>query len=175
MNNLIAKVPAIVKRSPIESALIAVIILVLSYVLAPLSAKAVGLVTPEEDRAVALTVAAMQNQTVPYGQLPQSKLRGPYYVMQVPATAYNSVPWQTDDTPFITASGSHVRHGVIAANFLPIGTHITIPEIYGDQVFVVEDRMNPRYHERIDIWMESIPDARAFGLKNVTIHVYTGS
>ncbi len=175
MTNLITRIPAIIKRSPVESALVAVILIVLSYVLVPLSAKAVAVVNPVEDRSVALTVAAMQNQTVAYGQLPDSKLRGTYYVKTVPATAYNSVPGQTDDTPFITASGTHTRPGVIAANFLPIGTHLTIPDIYGDQVFIVEDRMNSRYDERIDIWMESVSDARQFGLKNVTIHVYPES
>src|SRR4030042_3654518 len=37
-------------------------------------------------------------------------------------TAYSSTPEETDDTPFITASGNYVRPGVIAANFLPFGT-----------------------------------------------------
>ena len=32
-------------------------------------------------------------------------------------TAYSSTPEETDSTPFITASGSHVRNGVAAANF----------------------------------------------------------
>src|SRR3989338_7794857 len=31
-------------------------------------------------------------------------------------TAYSSEVRQTDDTPFTTASGSHVRYGVVAAN-----------------------------------------------------------
>jgi len=83
-------------------------------------------------RSTELEVAAMKNVTMPFGQLPDADLRNPTYVMRVTATAYNSVPEQTDDTPFITASGSHVRMGVIAANFLPMGTLVKIPDYFGD-------------------------------------------
>ena len=37
-------------------------------------------------------------------------------------TAYSSTPEETDDTPFVTASGTSVRDGVIATNFLEFGT-----------------------------------------------------
>ncbi|MBT3230720.1 3D domain-containing protein [Candidatus Uhrbacteria bacterium] len=104
--------------------------------------------------------------------MPASDLRGPAYTITVPATAYNSLPWQTDDTPFITASGTTTRHGVLAANFLPIGTRVKIPEIYGDDIFIVEDRMNSRYWERVDIWMEEYDDAIEFGYQNINIEVY---
>jgi 3D (Asp-Asp-Asp) domain-containing protein len=172
MVNLFSQVPGFIRRSPVECLGIAVLLVILSYVIVPLTAgaKSAG---QAEDRAAALTVAAMQNETVPFGQLPDARLRGPYYVKTVVASAYNSVPEQTDDTPFITASGTHVRHGVIAANFLPIGTHVTIPDIYGDEIFVVEDRMNERYQNNIDIWMESIADAKQFGRRSVKIYVYT--
>ena len=33
----------------------------------------------------------------------------------------------------------------IAANFLPLGTQVKIPELFGDKVLVVHDRMNSRY------------------------------
>lgn len=174
MVNLFAQVPDFIRRSPFECLAIAVLLIVLSYIIVPLTA---GATEAEvlEDRATALFVAAMQNETAAYGQLPVSKLRGPYYVQTVEASAYNSEVAQTDDTPFITASGTTVRHGVIAANFLPIGTLITIPDIYGDEIFVVEDRMNPRYTNTIDIWMESKDDAKRFGRRTVKIYVYTES
>lgn len=173
MKTLITQVPKLIKRSPVESALIAVILVVLSYVVVPFNAGAQAAGT-NQDEAVALTVAAMQNETEPFGQLPQAKLRGEYYVKRVTASAYNSLPEQTDDTPFITASGTHVRDGVLAANFLPIGTLVTIPDMYGDKVFVVEDRMNARYQNNVDIWMESYAEAKKFGRRSVEIHVYTG-
>lgn len=86
-------------------------------------------------------------------------------------TAYSSTPDQTDETPLITASGSHVRDGVIATNFLPIGTKIRLPTIYGDKIFVVEDRMNERYYYRADVWMRTREEAKQFGLKNAPIEV----
>lgn len=92
--------------------------------------------------------------------------------MRVPMTAYSSTPDQTDDTPFITASGTHVRDGILAANFLPIGTRVKIPSHFGDKIFVVEDRMNARYNIRADIWMESRDAAKMWGIKYVTLEVY---
>jgi 3D (Asp-Asp-Asp) domain-containing protein len=173
MFSLLAQVPAFIRRSPIESLLVAALLVVLSYVIVPLTADATA-PEPEEDRATPLFIAAMQNETVPYGHLPVAKLRGPFYTKIVVASAYNSLPEQTDSTPFITASGTHVRHGVVAANFLPIGTLITIPDYYGDEIFVVEDRMNARYKNNIDIWMESVSEAKKFGRRSVRINVYTG-
>lgn len=123
-------------------------------------------------KAVALQVAAMQNGLLPFGRLPDPPKPAWKRRLVVPATAYNSDPWQTDDTPFITASGSHVRDGVIAANFLPIGTKVRIPRLYGDKEFVVEDRMNERYPLAVDIWMESREEARKLGRRNVLIEVY---
>ncbi len=92
--------------------------------------------------------------------------------IKVVITAYSSTPDQTDNTPFVTASGKHVRAGIIANNMLPFGTKVKIPKLYGDQVFVVEDRMNRKksnYH--IDIWMPSRPLAVNFGVKTAEIEV----
>jgi len=89
----------------------------------------------------------------------------------VSASAYSSEVWQTDSTPFITAANTHVRDGVVAANFLPFGTLIRIPELYGDKIFIVEDRMNSRYWYNVDVWFADTPLAKAFGRKTVTIEV----
>jgi 3D (Asp-Asp-Asp) domain-containing protein len=88
----------------------------------------------------------------------------------VDATAYNSIEWQTDSTPWITALGTRCREGVIAANFLPFGTKVLI-DGFGDQVFVVEDRMNKRYKKRIDIWMKEYNDAIKFGRQKIKFYV----
>lgn len=105
--------------------------------------------------------------------LPVASDRAPRKVTTVVATAYNSLPWQTDDTPEITASGTRTRHGVVAANFLRIGTRVRFPEVYGDTVFVVEDRMNQKYGRgRVDIWMEEYRDAKVFGAKRLTMEVF---
>ena len=87
-------------------------------------------------------------------------------------TGYSSTPDQTDDTPFITASGKKVTDGIIANNMLPFGTKIRIPELYGDKVFTVQDRMHQRkglYHA--DIWFSERSDAKSFGAKLASIEV----
>jgi len=95
----------------------------------------------------------------------------------VQASGYSSTPDQTDSTPFTTASGEHVRDGIIAANIyvngrrIPFGTLVRIPAIYGDKVFVVEDRMNVRYQNNIDIWFPERQLAKEFGRKKVTIEI----
>lgn len=105
--------------------------------------------------------------------LPVAPDRAPRKVTTVVATAYNSLAWQTDNTPFVTASGTHTRHGVVAANFLPIGAHVRFPDVYGDTIFVVEDRMNKKYYRgRVDIWMEGLKDARVFGAKRLKMEVF---
>jgi len=106
--------------------------------------------------------------------LPLSSPLGPERVMKtlrVFVTAYSSTPEQTDDTPFVTASGKQVREGIVATNLLPLGTKIKIPEIYGNKVFVVEDRMNPRNNQHVDIWFPTYWEAKYFGIKRVSIVV----
>lgn len=91
--------------------------------------------------------------------------------MTVHITGYSSTPDQTDDTPFITAAGTHVRDGIVAANFVPLYTRIKIPELFGEKVFVVEDRMNRRFQNRVDIWFPDRASARKFGIKQAEIVV----
>lgn len=88
---------------------------------------------------------------------------------QVVATAYSSTVDQTDSSPFITASGTHVHDGTIAANFLKFGTKVMIPAIYGEKIFTVEDRM--RDSHKIDVWFPSREQAIRFGVKRTTIMV----
>ena len=92
--------------------------------------------------------------------------------MPVVITAYSSSVWQTDSTPFITASNTEVRDGIIANNYLPFGTRIRIPEIYGDKIFVVEDRMHrSKSKYQIDIWFSSYTEAKEFGAQRSYIEI----
>lgn len=86
-------------------------------------------------------------------------------------TAYSSTPEETDSTPFITASGNYVRVGVAAANFLPFGARFKMPELFGEQVFVVEDRMHKRFNDRIDIWFSSKEEAKNFGKRLARVEI----
>ncbi|MCH7493029.1 3D domain-containing protein [Patescibacteria group bacterium] len=86
-------------------------------------------------------------------------------------TAYSSTPDQTSGDPFITASGTKVHNGTIAANFLPIGTKVRFPDHFGTKIFVVEDRMSQRYWEKADIWMETREEAIQWGVQYIRMEI----
>jgi 3D (Asp-Asp-Asp) domain-containing protein len=90
-------------------------------------------------------------------------------------TAYNSDVSQCDASPCITANGFNVcKHGIedtVAVNFLPFGTKIRIPDLFGDRIFTVRDRMNSRFQKTIDIWMKDRTKAIKFGVKIAKIEV----
>lgn len=95
--------------------------------------------------------------------------------LTVMATAYSSTAAQTDSSPCTTANGYNVckanKENVVAANFLPFGTKVKFPEVYGDKIFTVQDRMNRRFSKRIDFWMKTTNKARQFGVKQVKVQV----
>lgn len=105
---------------------------------------------------------------------PKTKAKAPDKKILAVITAYSSTVDQCDDDPFVAASGKRVYDGMIAANFLPFGTKIKIPSLYGDKIFTVDDRMNARYgYGRMDIWMDAPrSEVNAFGVKRVEIEVY---
>ena len=71
-------------------------------------------------------------------------------------SAYSSEPEQTDDTPFVTASGKWVDRTVVANNCLPFGTTVIIDQ----EIYQVNDRMNTRYGcDHFDIWVGSRAEA----------------
>ena len=158
--------------------IIAFIVVASSYVFFPRLANAdmemdnVGFNT----ETVSLIIASMQNATEETGRLPVSSDAPARRHYTIPMTAYTSEVGQTDSTPCITASGLDVCErgieNVVAANFLPLGTRVKIPELYGDRVFYVEDRMNARYHYKMDVWLQDLAQAKAFGVQYTTIEVF---
>lgn len=86
-------------------------------------------------------------------------------------TAYSSTVDQCDSSPFYTASGTHVHNGTIASNFLKFGTKVRFPSVYGDRIFIVEDRMNSRFNSRVDIWFPTRQEAKSFGAKRLEIEI----
>jgi len=114
-------------------------------------------------------LTVQENSLLPSSPLPEPKVSK---TIKVIITAYSSTPEETDDTPFITAANTMVRDGIIANNLLPFGTKIRIPELYGDKIFTVEDRMSSKkgyYH--FDIWFPSKEEAKEFGAKLTHIEV----
>jgi len=95
---------------------------------------------------------------------------------QVTASAFNSVSWQTDGDPQITAFGDSLKPGMkciaVSRNLLQEGfKHNTPVKIEGlEGVFLVKDKMNRRYKDKIDIYMGTdVEAARQWGRKKVRI------
>jgi len=121
------------------------------------------------DTAVPGLLTIQGNSLMANSPLPAPKV---VKTIKMVTTAYSSTVQQTDDTPFITAAGTWVRDGIVANNLLSFGTKIRMPELYGDKVFVVEDRMNKKkgdYH--IDIWFPSYSEAKNFGAKITYVEI----
>lgn len=125
----------------------------------------------------------------------------PVYAYAVTLTAYNAVPGQTDDDPFITASGSFANPEVVAARSrdfadkLPFGTVIEIDGTNAEGKYcnfdavssligyrVIADTMNARHENHIDVLLpvsakvpfqeKSVSAARVLGgCKNVVVKV----
>lgn len=100
----------------------------------------------------------------------------------VDATAYNSVPEQSDDTPTLTASGARLRPGMKALAVsrdlvelgLDFGTRVRIEGLPGE--WIVLDRMHRRWRRKIDLYMGTdVEAARAWGIRRVRIHWDAGS
>jgi len=95
----------------------------------------------------------------------------------VTATAYNSLPAQTDAEPQLGAWGDPISPGMkviaVSHDLLEAGldrhTPVKIEGLPGE--FVVLDKMNKRWEMRIDIYMgNDIEAARAWGKRRVEIN-----
>ncbi len=143
--------------------------------------KTLGMVVLEGNTDKMLLVDQMHAETQKEPVLLSQEVAAPYpegarpdKIVKAVITAYTSTPDQTDSTPDIAASGKKVYDGMIAANWLPFGTKIKIPALYGDKVFTVDDRMNSRYgYGRLDVWLDTTKnEAKKFGVKRVEVHVF---
>jgi 3D (Asp-Asp-Asp) domain-containing protein len=97
-------------------------------------------------------------------------------VLHLTATAYNSVPEQTNSEPNIAAWGDSLTPGVraiaVSRDLLDIGlTRGAEVEIEGmPGTYRVLDKMGRRWTRRIDIYMgEDIQAAREWGVRKVKI------
>jgi len=94
----------------------------------------------------------------------------------VTATAYNSLGYQTEGDPQITAWGDTLTPGMnaiaVSRDLLKLGLDYNEKvKIEGfDSVFLVKDKMHYRWHNRIDIYMgENAQKAKKFGRKKLNI------
>ncbi|PIZ99024.1 MAG: hypothetical protein COX77_02740 [Candidatus Komeilibacteria bacterium CG_4_10_14_0_2_um_filter_37_10] len=111
-------------------------------------------------------------------RLPDIKERAPRQSVKITVTAYTSQIAQTDNSPCITASGLDVcqrnAEDIIATNYryLPFGTLVRFPDLFGDKIFQVHDRMNKRYQQHADVWMKDYEMAIKFGRKQTKMEIY---
>ncbi len=101
----------------------------------------------------------------------------PRRTLSLTATAYNSVPEQTNSEPNIGAWGDALTPGMkviaVSRDLLEIGltrgAEVEIDGIPG--TYRVLDKMGRRWEKRIDIYMgEDVRAAREWGVRNVRIH-----
>lgn len=96
--------------------------------------------------------------------------------IQVTATAYNSLAYQTNSNPQITAFGDSLKPGLkyiaVSRDLLKMGLkHNTPVKIEGfEGIYLVKDKMNRRWINRIDIYMGvDVKAARNWGKKKISI------
>ncbi|PIA77656.1 hypothetical protein BFR04_09470 [Gaetbulibacter sp. 4G1] len=96
--------------------------------------------------------------------------------IQVTATAYNSLAYQTNSNPHITAFGDSLKPGLkyiaISRDLLKKGLkHNTPVKIEGfEGWYLIKDKMNKRWKNRIDIYMGiDVKAAKKWGKKKILI------
>lgn len=94
----------------------------------------------------------------------------------VTATAYNSLAYQTDSDPHITASGDSLKPGLkyiaVSRDLFRQGLKYNIPiKIEGlEGIYIVKDKMHSRWKNKIDIYMGiNVNAAKQWGRKRVCI------
>jgi 3D (Asp-Asp-Asp) domain-containing protein len=124
-------------------------------------------------RPVLLALALCVLAPVPMGLGEIPRVRS----VVVDATAYNSLPEQTEGDPWISASGHRLEAGMRAIAVSPdlaklglgYGRKVRIEGLNGE--WVVRDRMPGRWKRRIDVFMgEDVDAALAFGRRRVRVH-----
>jgi 3D (Asp-Asp-Asp) domain-containing protein len=111
--------------------------------------------------------------------------------LTVRSTAYNSIPNQTDSSPFHTSTGVRTRYGIIALSRdllkrIPYGSKVRLQDNgswkngrgYGkynamlkDTVFVVEDTMHPRKSSTVDVWLPARDRAMQWGVRSLNMQI----
>lgn len=96
--------------------------------------------------------------------------------VNVTATAYNSLAYQTNSNPHITAFGDSLKPGfkyiAVSRDLLQRGLKHNIPvKIEGlEGIYFVKDKMHFRWKNRIDIYMGlNVKAAKQWGRKRICI------
>ncbi|WP_431134268.1 3D domain-containing protein [Psychroserpens mesophilus] len=96
--------------------------------------------------------------------------------IKVTATAYNSLAYQTNDNPFITAFGDSLKPNLcyiaVSRDLLSLGLkHNTLVKVEGlEGTYLVKDKMHYRWKNKIDIYMGTdVKAAKKWGRRKVNI------
>jgi len=96
--------------------------------------------------------------------------------IEVTATAYNSYRYQTSSTPNITAWGDSLKSGMpyiaVSRDLIKQGlVHNTLVKLEGFKgTFLVKDKMNKRWRNRIDIYMgKDVKKAKEWGKQKLEL------
>lgn len=119
-----------------------------------------------------LFFASTASSSVTYYRAPEplKEVEPQHKVVVATITAYTSSVDETDDTPFITASGARTGKGTLACPpKYKFGTKILI---HGKE-YTCLDRMNRRYHdqERFDMWVETKTEAFNWGIRKIEVKI----
>ena len=118
--------------------------------------------------ALALSSASCRSEAAPE--------RYQWRELEVIATAYNSVPWQTSGDPNLAAWGDTLRPGVhsiaVSRDLIQLGLDHNTPVLIEGftDTFWVKDKMHRRFKGHIDIYMgENVREAREWGRQRCQI------
>ncbi|MYC82252.1 MAG: hypothetical protein F4X19_09195 [Acidobacteria bacterium] len=121
--------------------------------------------------AAALAALSLNTACIPVGE----------DTIEVTASAYNSHPNQTDDTPYVAAWGDRLKPGMraiaVSRDLIPMGfvrgARVRIEGFPGRR-FVVLDKMHHRWRRRIDIYMgDDLEAAREWGKRRLRVHYFS--
>lgn len=128
--------------------------------------------------AATVVVTALPTASAAAGDEAIPAFEGGHGELQVMATAYTSGPESTGKSPGhpaygITASGVRAREGETLAvdpRQIPLGSLVYIEEL--DRYFVAQDTGGAIQGARVDIYMERLSDALAWGIRPLRIQVF---
>jgi 3D (Asp-Asp-Asp) domain-containing protein len=124
-----------------------------------------------------IRVTAIIITCIVFGCMTRNKNKYTWKTIKVTATAYNSLAYQTNSNPHITAFGDSLKPGMkyiaVSRDLQRLGlqhnTFVTIEGLGG--IYLVKDKMHSRWKNHIDVYMGiDVKAAKQWGRKKVTIN-----
>lgn len=100
------------------------------------------------------------------------KIMGVRFAAERTVTAYSPRKQETDSTPFINACNKRVAQGTVAVSRDLWAAGFTCGKkvlIQGHGYFIVQDKMNARWENRVDIFFNRTKHAYRFGTQRLVV------